>query len=190
MHAVACGADALGFVFHPASPRFVTEEQARGMISVLPPFVTTVGLFVNQPPERVAKTAAFCGLDVVQLHGDEPPENCRISGRRVIKAIRVRDRDSLLGLERYDVSAFLLDAWDPDHFGGTGQPCDWTLAASAARNRRVILAGGLNPDNVAAAVGAVDPYGVDVSSGVEKAPGRKDPDLVAAFIRAAKSASK
>jgi len=188
LHAAACGADALGFVFHPASPRCIDPDQVRIIVSALPPLVTTVGLFVNQPPERVAESAAYCGLDVVQLHGDEPPENCRIPGRRVVKAIRVRNRESLSVMERYDVAAILLDAWDPDRFGGTGRPCDWLLASDVARTRRVILAGGLNPENVAEAVRIVSPYAVDVSSGVEAEPGRKDPRQVAAFIRAAKGA--
>lgn len=189
LHAAACGADALGFVFHEESPRCVTPERARSLVAALPPFIVTVGLFVNQPRERVAEVAGFCGLDVVQLHGDEPPENCRVSGRRVIKAIRVRDRDSLENLNRFSVSAFLLDAWDPDRYGGTGRSVNLDLATTVARKHRIILAGGLKPDTVAEAIRVVAPYGVDVSSGVESTPGRKDPELVAAFIRAAKNAA-
>lgn len=185
-HAVACGADALGFVFHPGSPRYVAPETVREIIAALPPLLTSVGLFVNQPPARMLETARFCGLDVLQLHGDEPPESCSLPPYRVIKALRVRGAESLDQHDKYPVAALLLDAWVPGEYGGTGQVFDWPLAAEVARSRPVILAGGLTPDNVAAAVGAVRPYAVDVSSGVEAAPGRKDPDKVAAFIRYAK----
>lgn len=187
LHAVQCGADALGFVFYSGSPRCVSPDQVRCIIDRLPPFVTTVGLFVNQPTEEVRKVSALCGLDVIQLHGDELPPVCRdLSPSRVVKALRLRDAGSLEGLDRYPVSAVLLDAWVPDQFGGTGHRCDWQLAGEVARGRTIILAGGLDPDCVAEAVRQVMPYAVDVSSGVEYAPGHKDPEKVAAFIRNAK----
>lgn len=187
LHAVRCGADALGFVFYSGSPRWISHEKARVIIGELPPFVTTVGLFVNQPTEEVRRVVDFCRLDVIQLHGDEPPEVCQdLAPCRVVKALRLRDAGSLDGLEHYPVSAVLLDAWVPDQFGGTGHRCDWQLAAEVASERTTILAGGLEPDCVAHAVRQVRPYAVDVSSGVESAPGRKDPDKVAAFIRNAK----
>jgi len=186
LNAAASGADALGFVFFAKSPRHVTPEAARAIIAELPPFVSTVGLFVNEEPERVRRTVEFCGLDVVQLHGDEGPDACRVAGARTVKALRLMDASSLEGAEDFPVSALLLDAWVPGIYGGTGETCNWELAALAARQHRTILAGGLNPGNVAAAVSAVQPYGVDVSSGVESSPGRKDPDMVAAFIRNAK----
>jgi phosphoribosylanthranilate isomerase len=183
LHAAGCGADALGLVFYPGSPRCVTRRQAREIVAELPPFVVPVGLFVNCPVEEIGDTAAACGFDTVQLHGDETPDDCRLAPLRAIKALRVRDQASLAGIDGYPVSALLLDAWVPGSYGGTGKTFNWQLAAAAARAHRVVLAGGLTPDNVAEAVRAVRPYAVDVSSGVESAPGRKDPDLVAAFVR-------
>lgn len=187
LQACACGADALGLVFYPRSPRCVTPEQARAIIRALPPLVTTVGLFVNEEPRRIRQLADDCGLDVIQLHGDEGPHACDFAPRRSIKALRVKDAASLSGHDEFRTSALLLDAWVAGAYGGTGESFNWELAAGIARQRPVILAGGLTPENVAAAVSAVRPYGVDVSSGVESAPGRKDPAKVAAFIRNAKS---
>ena len=188
LQACACGADALGLVFYEKSPRCVTREQARAIVAALPPFVTTVGLFVNESPETIREIVDFCGLDVIQLHGDEGPEACLFPPHRVLKALRVRGEESMAGVEHFSVSALLLDAWHPDSYGGTGQLGDWKLAARLAAERPVILAGGLNPENVAEAIRQVRPYGVDVSSGVESSPGRKDPALVAAFIRNARAA--
>jgi len=188
LHAAACGADALGFVFYDKSPRAVTPEQVRQIVAELTPFVTTVGLFVNEAPEKIRQISDFCGLDVLQLHGDEGPEQCVYPPRRVLKALRVKGEESLVGLDDFQVSALLLDAWRPDSYGGTGHVCDWQLAERVAARRRVILAGGLTPDNVAEAIRRVRPYGVDVSSGVESAPGQKDPERVAAFIRNARAA--
>lgn len=189
LHAVTCGADALGLVFYAKSPRYVMPEQARTIIAALPPFVTTVGLFVNEAPQRIREIADFCGLDVIQLHGDEGTESCDFAPRRTIKALRVKDAASLAGHAAFQVSALLLDAWVAGAYGGTGEVFNWSLAAEVARQRPVILAGGLVPENVAAAVQAVRPYAVDVSSGVEATPGRKDPAKVAAFIRNAKKIS-
>lgn len=188
LHAAACGADALGFVFYAGSPRCVTPAQVRAITAELPPFLTRVGLFVNEAPERILAIAAECGLDALQLHGDEPPESCSLPPYRVIKALRVRDAGSLAGQEAFRVPALLLDAWVADAYGGTGHSFQWELAAGIARQRPVILAGGLTPANVAAAVRQVRPYGVDVSSGVESAPGKKDPQKVAQFIRMAREA--
>jgi len=187
-HAAACGADALGLVFYLKSPRAVSPEQARRIVAALPPFVTTVGLFVNEAPDKVREIVDYCGLDVIQLHGDETPAQCLYPPRRVLKALRVKGEESLVGAENYQVSALLLDAWHPDSYGGTGCLGDWELAAQVAAERPVVLAGGLTPDNVAEAIRRVRPYGVDVSSGVEIAPGQKDPERVAAFIRNARAA--
>lgn len=184
--AVAAGADALGFVFVAKSPRCVTPQKAAAMVRELPPFVQTVGLFVDEEAEQVNWTADFCGLDLVQLHGDEEPDDCVEINRRVIKAFRVKDAASLAGINRYRVAGYLLDAWTPEAHGGTGQTFDWGLARSAGIAGRLVLAGGLTPENVAEAVRVVSPYGVDVSSGVESAPGRKDPEKVREFIRRAK----
>jgi len=186
LHAAACGADALGFVFYAASPRYVPPEQAREIIAALPPFVTRVGLFVNENPGRIREIAGQCGLDALQLHGDELPQDCLLPPYRVIKGVRPQRADDLEQLADYPVAALLVDAAVPGQFGGTGQRADWLLAGRLAARQRVILAGGLQPENVAAAVRQVRPYGVDVASGVESAPGKKDPERVAAFIRAAK----
>lgn len=186
LHAAACGADALGFVFFHQSPRCVSAEAAREIIAALPPFTAAVGLFVNEEPARIREIAAFCGLDTLQLHGDEPRADCLFPPYRVIKALRVRDEGTLTNLVSWPVSALLLDAWVPDAYGGTGHRFDWELAARAARDHRIVLAGGLTADNAAEAVRAVRPWAVDVSSGVEAAPGRKDPAKVAAFLKAAK----
>jgi phosphoribosylanthranilate isomerase len=184
--AVAAGADALGFVFHPPSPRYVTPERAGEIIAALPPFVQTVGLFVNAPLSEVNEVADRCGLDLVQLHGDETPQYCAAVRRRVLKAFRVKDLTSLEPIPEYRCAAYLLDAWSPDSYGGTGRTFNWELAREAKRFGAIVLAGGLTPENVAEAIAQVAPYGVDVSGGVEAAPGRKDPDKVRAFIRRAK----
>lgn len=186
-HAAACGADAVGLVFFAKSPRCVEPEQARQIVAALPPLVAAVGLFVNETSARIREIATFCGLSALQLHGDERPQACLLPPWRVIKALRVRDGSSLTGLESWPVSALLLDAWQEGSYGGTGHRFDWSLAVNAA-GPPIILAGGLTPDNVAEAVRTVRPWAVDVSSGVEATPGRKDPAQVAAFIRKAKMA--
>jgi phosphoribosylanthranilate isomerase len=186
LHAADCGADALGFVFYPASPRCVTAEQVAAIVADLPPFLIRVGLFVNEDPQRIRAIAGACRLDALQLHGDEPPPACVLPPYRVIKGVRPRGVADLPGLADYPVAALLVDAAVPGAYGGTGQRADWELARQLAARQRTILAGGLTADNVAAAIGAVRPYGVDVSSGVEAAPGRKDPAKVAAFIRNAR----
>lgn len=185
--AVAAGADALGFVFYPKSPRAVTLEQAAVIIAALPPFVSTVGLFVNQNRDFIEHTLDFCGLDQIQLHGHETPQDCLFPGRRVIKALRVKDAASLQCAAEYRVSGLLLDAWHPDIYGGSGLAFDWNLLQDFARQQPVILAGGLTKQTVAAAIKRVRPYAVDVSSGVESAPGHKDHLKLIDFIRQAKS---
>jgi phosphoribosylanthranilate isomerase len=184
--AVAAGADALGFVFCDQSPRCVFPEQAAAIIRVLPPFVQTVGLFVNADRALVTETADFCRLDLVQLHGDESPEYCAALARRVVKAFRIKDISSLEPMHQYRVAGYLLDAYSPDAYGGTGLTFNWETAVIARKYGPVILAGGLTPENVGRAVATVSPYGVDVSSGVESAPGKKDPEKVREFIRRAK----
>lgn len=187
--AVQAGADALGFVFCSASPRNVTPELAAEIIRQLPPFVQTVGLFVNESLATVNETADRCGLDIVQLHGEELPDFCAAVKRRTIKAFRVKDANSLESMESYPTAAYLLDAWSPVAHGGTGHSFNWEIAADAAVRLPIILAGGLTPDNVAAAVQQVRPYAVDVSSGVEAAPGKKDATLVREFIQKAREAA-
>lgn len=184
--AVEAGADALGFVFFSGSPRHISPEEAAAIIRRLPPFVQTVGLFVNEEPATVNLVADRCGLDLVQLHGEETPEYCVAIKRRIIKAFRVKGSNTLDDLPNYCVAACLLDAWSPAAHGGTGTTFNWEIAARAAASHRIILAGGLTPENVAEAVATVNPYAVDVSSGVESAPGRKDAGLVSCFIRSCK----
>ena len=187
LHAIDCGADALGFVFYEGSPRVITAEKAQAIIAELPPFVTVVGLFVNAKPDIVQAIADNCGLDLIQYHGDESPETVRLAPRRAIRALRVRESDTFDEINRYPASGLLLDAWVAGAFGGTGVLCNWAIAAEIAKNRPVILAGGLTPENVATAIQTVRPYGVDVSSGVEISPGKKDHVKVAAFIRNAQN---
>ena len=171
--AVALGANALGFVFWPKSPRYIDPYRARAIVAALPPFVSAVGLFVNQSPGHIASVASLARLGVVQLHGDETPEEAATLGRPIVRALSLEAAAG--ALDRWPARVtILLDAHDPDRRGGTGRTIDWDAAAAIARRRRVVLAGGLNPDNIAAAVERVRPFGVDVSSGVESAPGRKD----------------
>lgn len=186
LQAAACGADALGFVFFKKSPRCINPEQAREIIMQLPPLVTTVGLFVNEDPQMILDIAESCHLDRVQLHGDERPQDCLLPPLRVIKALRVKDAESLARADEYPVD-LLLDAWSDQVYGGSGHSFDWQLARDLAARRPIILAGGLRPDNVAEAVAKVKPYAVDVSSGVELSPGRKDHGKVAEFIRRARN---
>jgi phosphoribosylanthranilate isomerase len=183
------GADALGFVFFQGSPRCISIDKATVIIKKLPPFLTTVGVFVNESPEQIEKIISITGIDVVQLHGDETPENCHIS-RHVIKAIRVKSLESLEPLIHYKdiISTFLLDTFTPDIAGGTGQIFNWDIAVEAKQFGRIILAGGLTPDNIIEAIRRVQPYAVDVSSGVESKKGEKDHEKMRLFIEKAKSA--
>ncbi len=190
MYAAEHGADAVGFIFYKKSPRSVTMKVVREIISKLPPLVDTVGVFVNESAERVNKIADYCGLDLVQLHGDESPAFCRKIHRRVIKACRVQSLQSIGQLVKYPVSGFLLDTFSDNMHGGTGKTFDWNLALPAKKIGPVILAGGLTPRNIRQALIRVRPYGVDVCSGVEKSPGIKDPEKVRAFLANIRSGSK
>lgn len=188
--AVAAGADLLGFVFYEGSPRHVTVEQAAAIARTVSPFVVRVGLFVDAPPELVGEALSACGLQLLQFHGDETPEYCRQFPAMSMKAFRVRGADTIRVLPEYATDAWLLDAFVPGQRGGTGHAFNWELAVEAVkRGKPVFLAGGLTPENVAEAVRQVQPYGVDVSSGVESAPGKKDHAKVRAFIQAAKGVS-
>lgn len=188
--AVAAGADLLGFVFAAESQRCVTVEQAAAIAQTVPPFVVRVGLFVNAPEELVMHAMSACGLQLLQFHGDETADYCRQFGAMSMKAFRVRGPETIQALPEYPTDAWLLDAFVPGQRGGTGHSFNWELAVEAVKlGRPVFLAGGLTPANVAEAVHKVQPYGVDVSSGVELAPGRKDHAKVQAFIAAAKGAA-
>lgn len=183
--AAGLGASAIGFVFWPGSPRFIDPYRAKPIIRVLPPFVTTVGVFVNQPQEYVMGVAGLLNLGAVQLHGDEPLDEYLRSSFRLIKAVPVDSRFDPGALERVPPHVtVLLDAHDPVRRGGTGLTIDWSRAAAAARRRRVILSGGLTAENVTAAIQAVQPYAIDVSSGVESSPGVKDPARMRALFDA------
>ena len=180
--AMKAGVHALGLVFHPESPRFIAPYQAKEMIVSLPPLVSWVGVFVNQCVEVVLETARQVGLDTIQLHGEESPKACQYcleKGFRVVKAIRVASDEDLKAVEKYRgvVSAILLDTRVTGKYGGTGRTFPWKLALQV-KDIPIILAGGLNPENVAQAIAEVHPWGVDVSSGVETTPGIKDPMLI------------
>jgi phosphoribosylanthranilate isomerase len=177
--AVDAGANAIGFVFWPKSPRCIDPYRARAIAAQLPPFVTAVGLFVNQPREYVNAVASLVRLGAVQLHGDETPECAASIAAPVIKALSVDDAQAWPA-----GATLLLDAHDPVQRGGTGRTIDWIAAAAIAARRRVLLAGGLTPDNVADAIAQVRPFGIDVSSGVERAPGVKDHRRLKALFEA------
>ena len=186
--AVGAGADALGFIFYEKSPRHVSLKMAAEISRQLPPFVMRAGVFVNAPADFVLRAIGECGLTMLQFHGDEPPEFCTQFGLMSMKAFRIRDEKSLDELSKYQTDAFLLDAYSAEARGGTGEKFNWDLAIEAQKfNKPIFLAGGLTPENVAEAVRKVRPFAVDVSSGVESEPGKKDHAKVKAFIAAAKS---
>ena len=178
------GASAIGFVFWPDSPRYVDPYRARAIRAALPPFVTAVGVFVNQPVEYVSGVASLVRLGAVQLHGDETPQYASQLSAPIVKAL------PLTTLGERDLAAWpdetmvLLDVHDPVKRGGTGRTIDWDAAATISARRRIVLAGGLTPDNVADAVARVRPFGIDVSSGVEASPGIKDHRRVRALFEA------
>ncbi len=183
--AASLGATAVGMVFWSGSPRAVDVERAKLIALALPTFVTAVGVFVDQSVDEVSAIADAVKLDAIQLHGHENASDYAALGRRLIKSVAVRDRSAEAEADRVPARAtVLLDAHDPLRRGGTGQTIDWTVAATIARRRPVILSGGLTPETVDAAVRAVRPYAIDVSSGVESSPGRKDPTKLRAFFAA------
>ncbi|TBW54747.1 phosphoribosylanthranilate isomerase [Marinobacter halodurans] len=182
--AVEAGADAIGLVFYAPSPRAVDIEQAAAIVRELPPFVESVGLFVNPEASLVRRVMDSVGLSLLQFHGDETPGFCEQFGRRWMKAVRVQGRADIEAAYRtyHQASGLLVDAYDPHRFGGTGQTFDWSLIPDE-RPKPLILAGGLNSANVAGAVAAVRPWAVDVSGGVEREKGIKDPSRIIEFIR-------
>ena len=186
--AVDAGADALGFMFFEHSKRNVTFERAAEIIRELPPFVAKVGVFVNSAEDFVRRALDRTGIDTLQFHGEESPEFCSRFAPKIIKAFRVRDRASLDECLKYRHHAWLLDSFVTGAHGGTGVAFDWDLAMEATKlSRMIILAGGLKPETVADAVRKVRPYAVDVSSGVESEPGKKDHAKIREFILAARS---
>jgi len=187
--AVDAGADALGFMIYEQSPRAISIDSAAAITRELPPFVTKVGVFVDPAIELVKAALAKSQLNAIQLHGNETPEFCADLRASVIKAFRIEGPESLEPMRRYQTSAWLLDSFVPGKPGGTGSKFNWDLAVRAkAWGRPILLAGGLTPENVASAVKQVQPYGVDVSSGVESAPGKKDRAKMRDFIAAAQAA--
>lgn len=184
--AIESGADALGFVF-AKSPRRVTKEQARDIVKNLPPFVSFVGVFVDERVEVIQEIGDFCHIGTVQLHGNEPP-SClnHLEGYKIIKAFRIKEESDLMPLGDYQPHAFLLDSYVKDVMGGTGVPFKWDIARAAHKYGAVILSGGLTPENIREAIRVVKPYAVDVSSGVESSPGKKDHLLMKRFIGNAK----
>ena len=181
--AAACGADAVGCIFHPASPRYIAPKRAKEIIADLPADLVKVGVFVNREADEVAQTVEDCGLDLIQLHGDESPEYCRrFPPERVIKAVFLGTPEELRAINVYEVRAFLADFREAGRYGGTGKRADWELAAGLAKERPLILAGGLGIENIAEALAAVAPQAVDINSGIERAPGLKDHDRMRRII--------
>lgn len=188
--AVQAGADALGFVFYPPSPRYVAPARAASIVAAVPAFVCTVGLFVNHDAESVRQILAEVSLDLLQFHGDEPPSFCRQFGKPYIKAVRVKSDTNLVqyALDFHDAKALLLDAFVEGVPGGTGEAFDWNLLPRDF-SKPIILAGGLTPENVEHAIRLTQPYAVDVSGGVELSKGIKSADKIAAFIKGVSNAT-
>ncbi|MGC8119024.1 phosphoribosylanthranilate isomerase [Marinobacter sp. VGCF2001] len=182
--AIDCGAHAIGLVFYPPSPRSVSMEVARELGSMIPAFVTVTGLFVNPEREFVEDVLKTVPLDLLQFHGDESPDFCRSFGRRWIKAVRVREAGQIeqACADYHQASGLLVDAWDPNHYGGTGQSFNWSLIPEQ-RPLPLILAGGLSSANVARAIEQVRPWAVDVSGGVEECKGKKDATKLSQFFK-------
>ena len=179
--AVSLGVHALGFVFYKKSPRYISPERVSEIIIEIPPFVQTVGVFVNETMEKIKNIASFCGLNLIQLHGEESPLFCEKLSLACIKAFRIKDETSLKNMVAYKgkVRGFLVDTYKKEQPGGTGESFDWELAIKAKiYNVPIILAGGLNPNNIKRAAETIQPYALDVNSGIEKAPGIKDKDLM------------
>jgi len=184
--AVDYGADAIGFVF-AESIRNVSKEKARAIVQKLPPFVTTVGLFVNDTAENIEAICRFCGLDAVQLHGNESPDILnKLKDFKTIKAFRIQNEKDIIPIKKYKPDAILLDGYSEKNMGGTGTSFDWKIVKNIKTSIPIIVAGGLTPLNVSKAIKIVKPYGVDVSSGVESKPGKKDRKLIKVFIDAVK----
>ena len=183
--AIDLGADALGFNFYKKSPRYIEPTTAKSIIELLPPLVTLIAIFVDEySPERIQRIAHAVGIGSVQLHGSESPDYVKSLGElRVIKAFRVNDGFDVNQLSAYSASAFLLDAYEAGQFGGTGKTFPWDVAMAAKKRGRVILSGGLNEGNVYDAIRTVEPYAVDICSGVESEPGKKAPRKMESLFR-------
>jgi phosphoribosylanthranilate isomerase len=188
--AIEAGADALGFVFCEKSPRYMNIHACAEISKQIPPSIIRVGVFANALKAMVMNAATECALNLLQFHGNEPPEYCTQFGLMSMKAFRIRGAETLKELRKFPTSAWLLDAFSPEVLGGTGEKFNWDWAVEARKfGKPIFLAGGLTPENVAEAVRKVRPFGVDVSSGVEISPGKKDHAKMCAFITAAKNAA-
>jgi phosphoribosylanthranilate isomerase len=187
--AVDAGADALGFIFVENTPRYVTPDRAAAIVAALPPFVAPVGVFWDHPAAHVRRVAELCRLHAVQLHGQEPPEVVAALDLPVLKTVKVSSAADLDGLDRYKPAAFLLDSPARWSEGEPRAPISWELAREAGRRARVVLSAGLTAESVGAAIRVARPFGVDVNSGVEATPGRKDPDKLRRFVQAARAAA-
>ncbi|HOP47202.1 MAG TPA: phosphoribosylanthranilate isomerase [Desulfobacteraceae bacterium] len=188
--AVRCGADAVGFIFYRKSPRYISPEDAKEIIDLLPESTAKVGVFVNYEISGVKRIMELCRLDLVQLHGNESPVYCSsFDSRQIIKAIAREPGDSP-ELEQYPVKALLIDAYDPKRHGGTGKTSDWELAARISKVRPLILSGGLNAENIRDAIRAVSPDAVDINSGVEISPGRKDHRKIHEIVEIVRASEK
>ncbi len=180
------GADALGFVFYEKSPRKITKEKAKEIIDKMQTVkqrVVKVGLFVDELEEKVKEITSYCNFDILQFHGDETPDYCKKFPQKIIKAFRIKDKESLVDIPKYEVDYYLLDAYSEVAPGGTGRTFNWDLAKEAKKfGRPIILSGGLNPENIIEALKKVSPFGVDVSSSVEASPGKKDHKKLKEFI--------
>jgi phosphoribosylanthranilate isomerase len=182
--AASIGVDALGFIFYEKSPRYIAPKAAASIISQLPPFISRVGVFVDESPKKVIAVARAAGIDTLQLHGIESPSYCAKMPLPVIKAFSIDPTTDLSVLDQYRTAGFLLDTWSSDHRGGTGKTFDWSIAAEACRKSdRIILAGGLNSGNIEEVMEIVHPYGVDINSGVEIRPGEKNPHKMRQIVQ-------
>ena len=187
LRAVELGADALGFIFYKGSKRYIDPRDAHRIISSLPPFISSVGVFVNQTVPEIKGAVETSGVDRVQLHGDETPEFCAMLPYKLIKAVRVKDTVNSDQVELYPVRAILFDKHTDEMYGGTGTSFDWGVLKGINISKKVILSGGLTPENVSRAIEIVKPYGVDVSTGVEDSPGKKNHIKMRKFIEAVKN---
>ena len=187
---VDSGADALGFIFYKNSKRFIDPQEAYNIIRQLPPFVTKVGVFVNSSYREIIKITGDLAINTIQLHGDESPDFCARFKHTVIKALRIKDTEDLGEVDSFPARAILFDTYSDKDYGGTGNTFDWNILKKLKTEKKTILSGGLNPDNVGEAIKTVRPYAVDVSSGVEKSPGIKDHKKIQRFIEAVKNAEK
>ncbi|MCG8605720.1 phosphoribosylanthranilate isomerase [bacterium] len=176
------GADALGFIFYPKSPRYIEPAMALEIMRSLPPFITKVGVVVNMPMDELHRLTESLPLNLLQLHGDEDPGYCKWLSLHYLKVFRVGPDFDVSALDDYDASGFLLDTFHADHYGGTGETFDWQIAKTAARKARIVLSGGLTSRNVSEALNTVRPYAVDVCSGVEAKPGKKDSERMRQFF--------